>query len=336
MEELFNMIANVWGDGYSEMYDSPLSSEMIENSVSRACEFFHVDEPLGVLSGETTGVGLGDANFYTDDILFYSQEQLADMGITGQDGLDLVMTHEGAHRMLQGIDTGFNSYQEELCCDYMAGVRAGLNGMDVTQLENSLIDLSQDANHPEGLLRVEAVEQGMAFAQEYMDTHGIPPTFTECLEDFNGDEHMHEVSELAQMHHDLYAEECVMEHYRHLMEREPDNEYAQQQYSESEARYQEIREFVHNGRYGNATGDYKDDSRPKDGDTGELKGFVDNKSARLRWAQEAKENAEWHEKRAKDAIARGDLSAARSHTDSAAMYRKQERDEIEASKKCTQ
>ena len=127
-----------------------------------------------MLPGDTTGVGLGDVNSYTDDILFYSQEQLVDMGITGQDGLDLVMTHEGAHRMLQGMDTVFNSYQEELCCEYMAGVRAGLNGMDVTQLENSLIDLPQGLDHPDGLLRVEAVEEGMAIAQEYMDMHGHP------------------------------------------------------------------------------------------------------------------------------------------------------------------
>lgn len=34
------------------------------------------------------------------------------MGITDKEGFDLVMTHEGAHRMLQGLQnrTGFNSH----------------------------------------------------------------------------------------------------------------------------------------------------------------------------------------------------------------------------------
>ena len=239
MEELFNMIANAWDGGLSEMYEGYLSPDMIEESVSRACEFFHIEEPLDIRSGESTGVGLGDMDSYHDDIQFYSQSQLADMGITGQDGLDLVMTHEGTHRVLQNMDTGFNSYQEELCCDYMAGVRAGLNGMDVSQLENSLIDMPQGLEHPEGTLRVEAVEQGMAFAHEYMEVHGTAPTFNECLEDFKG-EHIMETADLAQMRNEIYGQECTMEHYRHLLEREPDNEYVQQQFNESEARYQEL------------------------------------------------------------------------------------------------
>ena len=55
----------------------------------------------------------------------------------------------------------------------------------------------------------------------------------------------------------------------------------------------------------------------------------------MHYAQEAKENAEWHEKRSNDAIARGDMAAARKHAESAASYRKAERDAIAASKKCT-
>lgn len=240
MEELFNMIANLWDGGLSGMYESSLTTDMIEDSVSRACEFFNIDEPLDIRPGEMTGVGLGNMESYNDDILFYNPSQLADMGITGQDGLDLVMTHEGTHRMLQDMDTGFNTYQEELCSDYMAGVRAGLNGMDVSQLENSLIDTPQGLEHPVGTLRVDAIEQGMAFAQEYMASHTLPPTFNECLEDFKG-EYMQDVASLAELKNEVYVCECTMEHYHRLMEHEPDNDLAKHHYLESEAnlaRYQ--------------------------------------------------------------------------------------------------
>lgn len=237
MEELFNnMIANAWDTGLSEIYENPLSYEMIENSVGRACDFFHIEPPESIEPGHTTAVNLGDTNTYGDEILFFNRLQLEDMGITGQDGLDLVMTHEGTHIALQDLDTGFNSYQEELCCDYMAGVRAGLNGIDPTQLENSLIDLPQGVTHPVGTLRVDAVEQGIAFAHDYMLTHDLPPTFNECMEDFKGD-YMHDTAHLARLNSEAYAEECTMEHYRRLMEREPGNETVQGQFQTSEARH---------------------------------------------------------------------------------------------------
>ena len=53
------------------------------------------------------------------------------------------------------------------------------------------------------------------------------------------------------------------------------------------------------------------------------------------YAKEAKENAEWHEKRSNDCIARGDLAGAKDHAARAASYRKAQQDAIAASKKCT-
>lgn len=234
--DIYNMIDHVWDSGLSEMYENTFANDMIEDSVRRACDFFHVEHPMGIESGRTTAVNIGDTGTYGDEILFFNRTQLEAMGITGQDGLDLVMTHEGAHIMLQDLDTGFNCYQEELCCDYMAGVRAGLNAMDITQLENSLIDLPQGLEHPVGVLRVDAIEQGMAFAHDYMQTHGHPPTFNECLEDFKGD-YMHDTAHLARLNNEAYAEECTMEHYRRLMDNEPMDESAQEQFQLSEARH---------------------------------------------------------------------------------------------------
>lgn len=168
-------------------YDSSrygLSDEMIRNSVERACDFFHVEEPAMIGESYTTGVYVNDADRLDDDVLVFSRAQLAEMGITGQDAFDLVMTHEWTHRMLQPLPTGFDAHQEELCCDFMAGVRAGLNDMDLTQMENSLADTVASATHPAGDLRVQTIEQGEAFARDYMETYGEAPTFDECLEHF--------------------------------------------------------------------------------------------------------------------------------------------------------
>ena len=234
MEELFsNLFSDVFDGSFFGFSDSPLSQDMIEESVDRMCDFFNIDKSYSVIEGESTAVNLGDRETYGDEILFYNYEQLGEMGITGQDGLDLVMTHEGTHIMLQNMDTGFSPYQEELCCDYMAGVRAGLNSMDVSELENAFAGRGHDATHPDGSFRIDAIEDGLAFAKDYMATHELPPTFNECLEDFKG-EHMQDVAELAHLKNEVIAHEYTMAHYHRLVEMEPANETALHQYHESE------------------------------------------------------------------------------------------------------
>jgi hypothetical protein len=162
-----------------------LSEQDIVSSVQAASEFFNLDAPQAIHEGWTTGVMNGLPMTETDDILIFNREQLLDMGINDKMGFDLVMTHEGAHRALQGIHTGFSDHQEELCCDYMAGVRAGLNNMDEGRMSASLIGTEECDTHPDGVVRVEAIEAGVAFAHEYMAAHdGNPPSFSDCLEHF--------------------------------------------------------------------------------------------------------------------------------------------------------
>lgn len=335
MEELFGSLFTGAFDGsFFGISDSALSQGMIEESVDRMCDFFSIDKPYSVIEGESTAVNLGDRGTYGDEVLFYNYEQLGEMGITGQDGLDLVMTHEGTHIMLQNMDTGFSPYQEELCCDYMAGVRAGLNGMDVSELENAFAGMEYDATHPDGTYRIEAIEDGLAFAKNYLATHDLPPTFNECLEDFKG-EHMQDIAELAHLRNEVYASECTAEHYHRLMEREPGNEVALDCYHASEMDYEkalyayEHKQAEMEEKY-NETG--TDDNHNLDSD---VKSFINNKATHLGWAKEAKEKAEYHEKHSKDDIEKGDLSSAKKHAELAASYRKQEKDEIDISKKCT-
>lgn len=186
-------ILDVFQDGISIdpsaglSYEGSLSYDTICESVQNASDFFSISDPLLTIDGYTTGVYNNIPFTEADDVLIFNRQQLLDMGICERDGLDLVMTHECAHRALQGMDLGFDAHQEELCCDYMAGVRAGLNDIDISHMLNSLRDTMECESHPAGLERVDAIEAGVQFAQDFTDMYGRPPSFSECLDNFTGE-----------------------------------------------------------------------------------------------------------------------------------------------------
>lgn len=197
LQSLHNIIPDGWFDDVRQLYGESLSDETISHSVEQASNFFNINDPMLVQEDWTTGVYPNNDFTLQDDVLIFNREQLLDMGISGKDGLDLVMTHEGTHRVLQGMEhLEFDSHQEELCCDYMAGVRAGLNGIDVSQMENSLMYTPESETHPAGVDRVESIEAGVRFAQLYYAEYNMAPTFSECLDYFNGE------AELADFAHD--------------------------------------------------------------------------------------------------------------------------------------
>lgn len=183
-------LLDVFQDGLSAdssaglSYEESLSYDTIFESVQNASDFFSISDPMLTIESYTTGVYNNIPFTEADDVLIFNRQQLSDMGICERDGLDLVMTHECAHRALQGMDLGFDAHQEELCCDYMAGVRAGLNDIDISQMVNSLRDTMECESHPAGLERVDAIEAGVQFAQDFMDSHLHAPTFDDCLNDF--------------------------------------------------------------------------------------------------------------------------------------------------------
>ena len=178
------LFSQEWLESAKMYCGESLTDEMVQQSIHEASDFFHIDDPMIVAEYETTGVFLNGSEAFSDDILVFSREQMNDMGITGKETFDLVMTHEAAHRMLQGMETGFNAHQEELCCDFMSGVRAGLNGMDFSGMQESLALEQGSDTHPAGVSRVYSIKEGAEFAEVYKATHGTPPTFQECLEHF--------------------------------------------------------------------------------------------------------------------------------------------------------
>ena len=63
--------------------------------------------------------------------------------------------------------------------------------------------------------------------------------------------------------------------------------------------------------------------------------MVGNFGYHLKEAQTAKEWAEWHHKRANEAIAKGDVSSAKDHNSRAQSYERQAKEHFESASKCT-
>ena len=177
------IIEGDFGDNVREFFGSELTDERILTCIQGIYDFFfpNVDMLIYLMDNPVVaGLSLSDDNFIMNHL-----QLMLKKGISGLDCFGILMTHDGAHRKLQGIDTGFSSHQEELCCDYMAGVRAGLNGMAEGEIETSLADIAENPSHTNGVLRIEAIEVGVAFAHDYLVAHnGVPPTFSDCLEHF--------------------------------------------------------------------------------------------------------------------------------------------------------
>jgi len=185
LDLLQSIFPDSWFDDLRADFGMTLSNEDIAQSVHQASEFFNMDDPADIQAGFTTGVYVDDPGTTNDDLLIFNRNQLEHLGITERQGLDLVMTHECAHRALQNLETGFDSHQEELCCDYMAGIRAGLNNIDATMMKESLADTIESNSHPGGSERVQAIQAGIDFAKDYMAHNNEPPTFHECLASYS-------------------------------------------------------------------------------------------------------------------------------------------------------
>ena len=197
-----------------QQYDRfDLTDSQVVASVQDASEFFNMDAPADVQYGWTTGVATQLNDTVSDDVLLINRQQMTDMGITTPDAFDLVMTHEGAHRALQGNDI-YSDHQEELCCDTMAGVRAALNDVSedaIDAMKESLIDTPACDTHPAGTDRVQAIDDGYQFAKNYIEEHGCAPTFSECIDYFNEQHNImvDDIKGIAYTTHDFEIEELV-------------------------------------------------------------------------------------------------------------------------------
>ncbi len=237
MEEVIN--SEILNNALAGLSDTGISNDMFSDSMSQLHDFFNLDTQMTLDQIEKTVMDWDGAESVIHNLWSFDISQLNDLGIANQDALNLIMTHDMTDFALQSQDVEFNTFQRELCGDFMTGVRAGIDNIDISQLENSIQDNNLD--QISGRYHIEAIEQGVKFAHEYMAAHDATPSFDDCLDNFNNGS-LQNMAELAGMEHDLYIEECNMEHYRQMLENDPDNVTARQQYNESELRYSELRQ----------------------------------------------------------------------------------------------
>ncbi len=161
----------------SNINDVMLPDDMVLSAVTKACDFFGIPE-VPVINAHGACVWPNDTLTMDDDVFGFNREQLMQLGINGEDSLTLIYTHECAHRTLQGAYN--DNWEEELACDFFAGVHAGLKGMDIDNFEAALGSTPGGATHPNGALRANFIEYGQQVAQE-LSERGIPPTYENCL-----------------------------------------------------------------------------------------------------------------------------------------------------------
>lgn len=267
-----DMINNVEESSQLEQY---FDDSTIIDSAHESSEFFNIEDPAVIQESVTTGVCPGNPLTEKDDILVVNRTQLDSIGITDKEGLDLVMTHEAAHRALQGLGMNFDSHEEELCCDYLAGVRAGLNNMDASKMEDSLIDTQESLSHPAGTDRVDAIEKGEAFAQEYYANHGCAPSLPECIEHFS---------------------QSVLNEHNQITLRDDNTSL-----------------LLTSSQYSLENEVSSEESMLPDNENDDLKGFINNRATHLKdaeyyqWKQKTELDA------AKKATEKGDMSSAANH-----------------------
>lgn len=170
--------------------DQTLTDEMVISAVQKACDFFGIPE-VPVINAQGTCVWSNDPSTYNDDVLGFNRQELMSMGISGEDSLALVYTHECAHRTLQNIYT--DDWEEELACDFFAGVHAGIRGINMANFEAATGDTNGSVSHPSGALRADFIEYGQQIAKEMRD-RGMEVTFEGCIARFN--EHLADKDEL--------------------------------------------------------------------------------------------------------------------------------------------
>ncbi|MFR3329817.1 MAG: hypothetical protein ACLTSL_06610 [Odoribacter splanchnicus] len=161
--------------------DFLLPDEMVSDAIHRACDFFNL--PDAPFIGDTSVcVWTKDTDTAFDDVFGFSRQQMMEMGISGEDALTLVYTHECAHRALQDNDT-LTGKEQELACDFFAGIHAGVEDIDVRPLMNALGNTVESDSHPSGEIRVAVIDFGKKTVEE-MQEQGTPLTFENCMERF--------------------------------------------------------------------------------------------------------------------------------------------------------
>lgn len=163
--------------------ESVLPADMVAQSALEAQHFFGLPDPTAIIPADQTCMMSWMKDSFFDDVIGFNQQQLIDMGITTKEAVDLVMSHEAAHRIFQDYDFSgvkHGAWEHELAADFMAGVRAGIDGIN-TELFADSLNGPGASTHPSGNLRGDFIDSGKEFVENYRAEHnGQNPSFEEC------------------------------------------------------------------------------------------------------------------------------------------------------------
>lgn len=181
-------------DGVREVSDTPgfIRTEVpltgdfsVRTAAHTACSFFGLKD-LPVSEGESTGVYIGDMARIGDERLVYSKSQFDQMGWNTFEDQTKVWAHEIGHVILQE-DFAAKPWAGELGADFFAGVLAEMNGIGIGNYERSLGSTPASETHPDGRLRLEAIQLGRDTVVE-MRKNDIMPNWQNCMDKFKESE----------------------------------------------------------------------------------------------------------------------------------------------------
>lgn len=196
MSEYDNFLPRPTMDGFLRRVDlralKGLTEDEIKDAISSACDFFGIPFPAFVQDlsnfkfGRTMFVNI-DPTSFGDDLLYYNMNELAQLHVGTAEAFSIIMSHEMAHRFLQGVrfEGPYNgSWQNELAADFLMACRAGLFGM--SQINNVIERLEKtqgSKSHPKGYLRANFIRHGLKIAQQIRN-ESRPVTMNDLLSEY--------------------------------------------------------------------------------------------------------------------------------------------------------
>ncbi len=148
----------------------------VEASAHSACLFFGIPD-AELTEGGAIGVYRNCDIFVGNDVFEYNIEQFKDMGCVSFEDMTKVWAHECGHRILR-MDFQ-EPWSQELGADFFSGVRSEMLGLPSSNFEEMLASTKASPSHPNGIIRVRAIEYGREVVR-LLQAQGITPTIENC------------------------------------------------------------------------------------------------------------------------------------------------------------
>lgn len=148
----------------------------VEASAHSACRFFGIPD-AELTEGNVIGVYRNCDIFVGNDVFEYNLDQFKDMNCVSFEDMTKVWAHECGHRILR-LDFQ-EPWAQELGADFFSGVRSEMLGLPSSNFEEMLATTKASPSHPNGIVRVRAIEYGREVVRQ-LQAQGITPTIENC------------------------------------------------------------------------------------------------------------------------------------------------------------